>query len=140
MRFQMYYDRQGRPIEDTLEWAALFEQWQYRYISQQNIGNYRVSTLWFGLNWNWADDTPVGIFETALFKDGEFLDLWRSNTQGEAVYMHLLICSTVSTMLVRQLGTGSRQGESCQQATATMDGQLTVTLTPSELTSSSDQR
>lgn len=63
----MKYDRQGKLI-DLKEWALLLEDQAYQRIDETYVGEYRVSTVWLGLDYGM-------IFETLMFghndEDGE---------------------------------------------------------------------
>ena len=61
----MYYDKNGRPLE-TLEFARLFEDKDYRRVALDDIGLISVSTVWLGLDHNHAPVGPPLIFESAI--------------------------------------------------------------------------
>jgi hypothetical protein len=70
----LYYDRGGQPISLD-EWSKLMEDPEYRRIGLDEIGPYRVSTVWLGLNHSWSSivggpDIPI-IFETMVFGSDE---------------------------------------------------------------------
>jgi hypothetical protein len=105
-KFIMHFDREGRPIE-LLDWAAKMEDPNYRYVAQETIGQYKVSTLWFGLNFNWGE-LPVGIFETMVFCIAGEPDEWdyyqvKSNSIGESASNHILICWNIRTFYIKVL-------------------------------------
>jgi hypothetical protein len=144
MSLDMYFDREGQPLE-LFEWADLFERRDYRVVRQTPLGNYGVSTVWIGLSSRMGE--PLGTFETAIFKDGGILDeLFRLDTQGEAVRWHLWVCSVVVKYNVKQLGPGSKvtpstdRGPAWQVVIATTDGQLVIVPVPSGLTLSSGRK
>ena len=104
MSFDMYFDRQGEPLE-LMQWAMMFEDRSYRVVCQTRLSDYFVSTVWVGLTHS-CNGEPLGTFETAIFKGPEMLDdLFRHDTQGEAVRWHLWACSMVVRYRVKQLST-----------------------------------
>ena len=85
------YDRQGKPISDTLEWARLFEDKVYQHVAETTLPNGKwVSTVWLGLNHRYADGPPL-IFETMVFAvEGQWdeRDCKRYSTEQEALTGH----------------------------------------------------
>lgn len=72
----IYYDRQGKPIYDTLQWAKLLEDRQYKIVKQEHTPKkmYWVSTVWLGIDhdFSWRHDEPNPcpvIFETMVFDE-----------------------------------------------------------------------
>jgi hypothetical protein len=88
----LYYDKEGNPIWDTLEWARLFENREYRIVKQESLwwGAF-LSTVWLGLDHAWGGERPL-IFESMLFfrRTGD-LDCRRYSTLEEAVRGHNLL-------------------------------------------------
>jgi hypothetical protein len=91
----MYYDKQGEKINDTLEWAKLFEDKEYKRIAETTIGKHWISTVWLGLDHNYDGGKPL-IFETMVFlknKNGKTiksdLDMDRYSTLEEAKDGHI---------------------------------------------------
>lgn len=99
----IYYDRQGQPIYDTLEWSRLHQDKSYRVVKQEDtpLGKYWVSTVWLGIDhsFDWSaidriNPKPI-IFETMVFSvdnsgitdfsDGE---QERYSTEQEALIGH----------------------------------------------------
>ncbi len=90
-----YFDTQGRPLKDAMEWAALFEQrgseaddrwWR---VGQTQIGDAEISTVWLGLDHNLLGDGPPLIFESMVFGgplDGEQrrYSTWEKAERGHA--------------------------------------------------------
>ena len=87
----LYYDRQGRPIKDTLSWSRLFENLDYKQVAETYLSDgKRVSTVWLGLDHGFGKGEPL-IFETMVFsKKGEYhdLDMVRYSTEAEAKLGH----------------------------------------------------
>ena len=68
-----YYDKGGRAL-DMLEWVLLFENAEYKRVALDELPGGKVSTVWLGLNHQFAPDGPPHIFETLVFGgplDGE---------------------------------------------------------------------
>ncbi len=83
----MYYllmpDHSVKPIWDTLEWARSFER-ESRFLASTDVGGWRVSTVFLGLDHAFMDGPPL-IFETMVFtaatKDVEIFGRMRSYHQ-----------------------------------------------------------
>lgn len=92
----MYYDRQGMPITETMAWAKKFEDLSYKRVAQTTLPNGRwVSTVWLGLNHQDGDGPPL-IFETMVFpnaQDMQELDMDRYSTETEAMVGHAALCA-----------------------------------------------
>ena len=67
----LFFDRQGRPI-DVLAWAQKFEDRDYRFIAEWEMQDWRVATIWIGLDngIGFLFGAPPAIFETAVFSLG----------------------------------------------------------------------
>jgi len=90
------YDRAGRPV--TLErWAELHEDLEYMQVAYDEVGLYRVSTVWLGLDhgFGWGGPRPV-IFETMVFGPAwHDLDCRRYCTEVDAAAGHQEIVTLV---------------------------------------------
>jgi hypothetical protein len=71
-----FYDRQGEPV-DALAWDRLFADLSYRTVAEDEVGAWRVITLWSGVDLlhlarllNPGHALPPVIFETAIFTPG----------------------------------------------------------------------
>lgn len=85
-----YYDRDGKPMSDTLAWARLSENRDYKVVKQTTIGRLFVSTVWLGLDHSFGSGPPL-IFETMVFdqgQDGTDVDCRRYSTEAEALAGH----------------------------------------------------
>lgn len=77
----------------TLEWAAKFEDHEYRRIAVAKLGlrseqQIDISTVWLGIDHGWGNGRPV-IFETMIFGfDDDFEYQERYCTEAEAVEGH----------------------------------------------------
>lgn len=84
-----YYDRDGRPL--TLhEWAAGFEDPEYKRVDEDDVGGVRVSTVWLGLDHGHGAGRPL-IFETMVFGGVGDGDVWRYATEAEALAGHVRV-------------------------------------------------
>lgn len=87
-----YYDREGKPIEETLAWAAKIEDKKYFRVAETTLTDGKwISTVWLGLDHNYMHDGPPLIFETMVFpSEGDFgeLDCERYSTEQEALAGH----------------------------------------------------
>ncbi len=96
----MYYDRQGHPI--TLARYAWLIGYHtrtevYKRIALDDIGLYRVSTVWLGANHNWTGVGPPIIFETMVFLAGSSEDwgMHRYATEEQALAGHEAVCAEI---------------------------------------------
>lgn len=88
----LHVDRQGRPIEDVLEWAKLIEDKSYHFLKRETLPNgVYVVTIWEGIT------IPEHLFYTAVFRRGPdsgkgwvktMLDEIPSETEGQAFATH----------------------------------------------------
>ena len=90
-------DEQGnpRPEQDLAAWAKWFET-AYRIVKQQQIGASKVSTVFLGLDHNFAPSGPPILWETMIF--GGPLDQEQdrcSGTREQAEAMHERMCDRV---------------------------------------------
>ena len=85
-------DHNVRPCH-FMEWAEQFEKMSKensRHVGHDLLGDYRVSTVWMGLDHSFCGKPPPLLFETMIF-DGESLcELYmdRYTTWDEAVEGH----------------------------------------------------
>jgi hypothetical protein len=88
----------------------MFENPDNRIIYQENIGQYRVSTVWTGINSRWGPE-PVGIFETMIFclkgyEDDLDYNRIKTNTIGEAMAVHLGVTWYIRNRRIKELTKG----------------------------------
>lgn len=68
-----FYDRQGKPLTDVLEWAKLTDDDSYQRLAQDTTpgGVFWISTVWMGIDhshWFGTGQNPHPIiFETMVF-------------------------------------------------------------------------
>lgn len=103
MNGTLFWDREGNPIEDTIDWAKKFEDPEYRIVAvdQDFPGGPMVSTIWQGIDLarNFDDSIPPQIYETALLlpKEGNpdeanITQSYYSATEEEARHAHQRLC------------------------------------------------
>jgi hypothetical protein len=75
--------------DDVLAWGRWFESHRSeRIVKQENIGDFRVSTVFLGLDHQYGDGPPL-LFETMVFsRDGGGEEQERCSTWDQAVAMH----------------------------------------------------
>ena len=85
----MYYNREGKPITQE-EWVKSFENFKEKIVQQDNLpGGRRISTVWLGLDHDYAGLGPPLIFETMVFgEEGNETDCERCSTWEEAERQH----------------------------------------------------
>ena len=119
-----YYDMDGNPMS-AAAWAEMFEgaRNQERQLAVTDVGGYRVSTVWLGLDQRWpggGDGVPL-IFETMVFSPNgppaaAVADLvevpFRAATRAGALQTHDRVCVAVADALVSALGLGQDPGTS----------------------------
>ncbi len=93
----MFWNRQNEPIEDTIEWAKMFEDPEFRVVAcdQDGEGTPMVSTIWQGL----AQGAPLHpttetalIFETAYLVNGHVERTWWDHSEEDALHRHRMVC------------------------------------------------
>lgn len=94
----LHWDKDGTPLE-TLEWAHKFEDYDYRFVGHDQVGPYRISTLWMGMPpvdwWIVPEEfrTTPGVappvFETAVFMGREEHVRIPHYSETEALERHL---------------------------------------------------
>ena len=87
-----FIDKNGNEVS-LKEWATLLEDRDYRFLAAQEVGKYRVSTIWEGV-----DMMPIreGIYSTVVFEgDNPLRVLYHSQTLEEAKLTHERIVAEV---------------------------------------------
>ncbi|NKI24719.1 hypothetical protein HFN20_26565 [Paenibacillus dendritiformis] len=86
-KLQLYYDKNGHPIEDTLKWNELCEDDKYRYVKQETLSNgVFISIIWTGLDMSLNGQKLI--FETAAFVKNEQENLGKYSTLEDAEAAH----------------------------------------------------
>jgi hypothetical protein len=77
------------PASDLETWGQWFQANNNRIVKQEDVGRYHVSTVFLGIDHNFAMTGPPVLFETMVFGgsgDDEYCD--RCSTWDEALVMH----------------------------------------------------
>src|SRR5215831_16300125 len=93
MRYPLWYDRNGDPLNETPE--SLLRNQNYKRVDETTLPNGMwVSTVWLGLDHNFSNQGPPLIFETMVFKsktDMTEIDMDRYATEADAIVGHQLM-------------------------------------------------
>lgn len=84
IRHYVLRGREPVPCEDFVEWGRWFETAD-RHVARTDIGGVFVSTVFLGLDHNWAGGEPI-LFETMTFFDDREIEGWHE--------LHVRRCST----------------------------------------------
>jgi phosphoglycolate phosphatase-like HAD superfamily hydrolase len=89
----LFFDKDGTPLE-TLEWARKYEDYAYRFVGHDQVGPYRISTLWTGLPpvGLFHDDgcaAPRLVFQTGVFRGTEQVDERNYANEEDALAGHV---------------------------------------------------
>lgn len=110
-------DADGNPVRvpDALTWGRWFEKAE-RHVAWTEIGEWTVSTVFLGLDHNYADEGPPVLFETMILgpeveietisgrrrEVPDFLDFQtRCGTRAEAKEMHEAACAVLRVWLAQ---------------------------------------
>ena len=73
-----YWDIEGQPIKDVVEFARLFENKAYQRLAHAQLANgFQISTVWLGIDHNFGRHKRPVIFETMIFD--KFNGRWDRN-------------------------------------------------------------
>jgi len=88
---RIFWDRQGQPIADFMDWALKAEDDAYRIIACDTIGGLVVSTIWIGIDGigELFGGKPM-IFETLVFEGDKVVGGEKNATESEARSAHAL--------------------------------------------------
>jgi len=76
------------PCDDLEIWARMFGDAEARRVGADDVGPYRISTVFLGLDHNFGEGPPL-LFETMVFSPGDDDgDMERCSTWAEAEVMH----------------------------------------------------
>lgn len=89
---------------DLMTWAKWYEtSHDQRRVAEDVISGKRISTVFLGTDHNFADDGPPLIFETMVFEDGDWDELycdryasWDEAEAGHAKAIDLVKTGTIS--------------------------------------------
>ncbi len=71
----VWYDPEGRPCSME-SWGQFMNDPEMKYVKQETVNGYYVSTVYIGLNYRFGDDGPPLIYETMIFEGGDWSDLY----------------------------------------------------------------
>lgn len=82
----------GEPVvcDDYTKWGKWFQSSPERVVKQEEIGPFKISTVFLGMDHNWGGGSPL-LFETMIFGGGDSdLNEWqdRCGTLDAAKEMH----------------------------------------------------
>lgn len=88
-------DKEGRPLP-LLEWARLFEDFEYRLVAETGVGDVLVRTMWEGID---AGVVGAGdMFHTGVRQADRWSDAWAGHhpcTVVEAEAAHELVVAKI---------------------------------------------
>jgi len=99
--FSHTYDLHGNPIS-LRRWAELFEDFDGRVVGDTEVGAYRVSTVWLGLDHSFGHGPPL-IFESMVFARGTpyDADCYRYATLEDARAGHEQLVTVLRATTIR---------------------------------------
>lgn len=121
---QMYYDRDGIPIDEDA-WSRLRANYAYKRVARTTITDaadptktYDVSTVWLGLDHAFGMGPPL-IFETMVFGEGSSdLECERYSTEKQAREGHIamvtVVCSGLTDPVVMDVDESGGEGRDAQ--------------------------
>src|SRR3954469_15109042 len=72
-------------VRSLLRWAQAYEKSEDRIVASTEVGNYTVSTIFLGLDFNFTSEGPPILFETVVFdEDGNCVSQLRYDTWEHA--------------------------------------------------------
>lgn len=93
MKHYVLIEGQTVAVDDLTQWAQWYElaaRTGLLRIAETLVGEYRVSTVFLGLDHNFGGGPPL-LFETMTFALGESGEQWRYTTQEQALAGHLAL-------------------------------------------------
>lgn len=98
----MFYDRQGRPISTEEFNELLTKHPEYKVVARDEVTLdgviLTVSTVWLGVDHNWARQGPPIVFETMVFGNHPLADegaQWRYSTEEQAADGHQKVVAAI---------------------------------------------
>ena len=92
----LFFDWDGKEI-DRDRWVELL--YQPRHVGETDLGELgRVSTVWLGINFALAEDTPPVIFETMVFGGPMNEEIERYCTKEQAAAGHEFMVMRLTTL------------------------------------------
>jgi len=89
-----YFDKNGNPMT-LMEWSDKFSDLDYKVVAKDSNDKWAVSTVWLGINHNFAGAGPPLIFESMVFPLDSFedQDCRRYSTLDDALAGHAELVS-----------------------------------------------
>jgi len=75
MTWDMYYDRQGVPMDRNAYASAKYQDDGYKIVQQDTVSGFFVSTVWLGIDHRIGNGPPL-IFETMVFDQRDDAESW----------------------------------------------------------------
>lgn len=129
MNPHLWYDRQGQPI-DTQKASTLLADPAYKRVGLTDVTSssdpgvdYRISTVWLGVNHSFGDGPPI-IFETMVFGiEGadEYMQRYTTEEQARAGHAETVtvVAATVADEIVTELDDWPKTESAPSESTAT---------------------
>ncbi len=86
MRNSLYYDIDGNPMPDVIDWGEYRETVEWRLAHEHLPTGHWVSTVYIGMDHSFGDGPPL-IFETMVFGGDDEIQV-RYSTKEEALAGH----------------------------------------------------
>lgn len=77
-----WFDKEGKPLKDINEWGKLRKDEDYFVIGRTQVGPFRVSTVWLGMEHGCEDGKPL-IFETLVFPECEYMERYTTELKAK---------------------------------------------------------
>jgi hypothetical protein len=94
MTWYVLKDREPVPTDDIREWGRMYKS-DNRHVALDDIDGVKVSTVFLGLDHNWADEGPPVLFETMVFGGPLDMEMDRYCTWDEAEKGHAAMVERV---------------------------------------------
>jgi hypothetical protein len=83
----LWYDPDGQPIDDHIEWARLFFGTD-RHVALDHVGDVEISTVWLGIDYGFGLAPAPLIYETMIFGGPYDQEQWRWSNRDAALAGH----------------------------------------------------
>jgi len=94
-------DANGNPVvcTDLIEWATWYETAEFRRLAFDQVGEVKISTVFLGLDHNFAMTGPPILWETMIFGGPFDRELYRYTTRDLALIGHAEALLMVKTTM-----------------------------------------
>lgn len=123
-KYVNYYDINGQKITRD-EWLIHFINDSYKIIANDQIGKFRISTVWLGMDHSFGFEGPLQIFETMVFDTTNKADTWqnidmeRYSTLEQAKAGHRIMVETYKNLISSSSASDSSAQESNHESQET---------------------